>query len=350
MKTNGDATSMHNASIETLDLELYRPGFASAHLIRWPGGCALVDVGSSRNLPTLKAALALRGLCVSDLTFVFVTHVHLDHAGGAGALLAEPGCRATLVVHHNGARHMADPSALEQGARAVYGDEEFERIYGRLIPVAQNRIKAVQGGEEMRLCDSDPTFDVRIIDTPGHARHHYCLFLPSLDTMFTGDTYGISYPVMNAEWAEGKVADALSSDQDPKHLVYVYPTTTPTAFDPMALKASVRRIAGLQPAVCYLTHYGAVVDPASHAEKLCARIDTMVETALNVAKASEDKAKAEQTLAGSLESAVRAELTSNGCSAERVQAICAALKLDFRLNSQGLMHWLFHHGPLRGLQ
>lgn len=347
MKPTGDAASLRNASIETLDLELYRPGFASAHLIRWPGGCALVDVGSSCNLSALKSALAARGLRVSDVTLVFVTHVHLDHAGGAGALLAEPGCRATLVVHENGARHMADPSALEQGARAVYGDEEFERTYGSLVPIAKDRMKVVKGGEEIRLSASDRSFDARIIDTPGHARHHYCLFLPALDAVFTGDTYGISYPVMKADWPEEVVREPLGPAQKPLGPVYLYPTTTPTAFDPVALKASVRGIADLRPAVCYLTHFGALVDPASHAEQLCARIDTMVEAALKVAKSAQDKQAAVGDLARSLESGARSNLVACGFSEEKVQAICTALQFDFLLNSQGLLHWLFHHGPLR---
>jgi glyoxylase-like metal-dependent hydrolase (beta-lactamase superfamily II) len=335
-----------DAHVETLDLGLYRAGFASAHLVRWAGGCALVDVGSSRNLPALKAALHERGLSLRDLSTVFVTHIHLDHAGGAGALLAEPGCSAQLVVHKNGARHLAEPAALEQGARAVYGDAEFERTYGSLVPVPLDRMVVVRGGETISLAPGDCSLDARVIDTPGHARHHYCLHFAGLNAVFSGDTFGICYPEMNepppaliAEPSGGLPASHSAG-------VYVYPTTTPTAFDPEALKASVRTIAGLNAEVCYLTHYGPVRNPASHVDRICGRIDAMVADALSVAQTLQKPESAAENLSKRLEGTVRAELLSCRFSDDRVESICAALKFDFLLNSQGLLHWIFRYGPM----
>src|SRR5690606_20245617 len=142
-------------------------------------------------------ALQARGLAAEDVAYVCVTHVHLDHAGGAGALMHRLPC-ARLVVHPRGARHMADPSRLVASARAVYGEVEFARIYGDIRAVDAARIVEAPDGLVLEL-NSRP---LRFLDTPGHARHHYCIFDEVSRSFFTGDTFGLSYREFDVDGME----------------------------------------------------------------------------------------------------------------------------------------------------
>jgi glyoxylase-like metal-dependent hydrolase (beta-lactamase superfamily II) len=170
---------------------------------------------------------------------VIVTHVHLDHAGGTGSLMQELP-NATLVVHPRGARHMIDPSRLEASARAVYGDEEYEKQHGALIGVPEERLRIMEDGGELQI----GARTLQFIDTPGHARHHFCVWDEVSRGWFSGDTFGISYRELDT--AAGP---------------FIFPTTTPIQFDPPALIDSIGRLMEREPENVYLTHFGRVRDP-----------------------------------------------------------------------------------------
>ena len=132
---------------------------------------AFVDTGTARTVPTLLAVIADLGLGPEHVDYVIPTHVHLDHGGGSGDLMAAcPGAR--LVVHPKGAPHLIDPSRLIAGATAVYGEEGFARDFGGLTPVPEERITLASDGLEIDLAGRTLTF----LDTPGHANHHGCVF------------------------------------------------------------------------------------------------------------------------------------------------------------------------------
>ena len=238
--------------------------------------------------------------------------MHLDHAGGAG-LLMQSLPNAALLVHPRGARHMIDPTALYQGALAVYGQAEMERAYGSLVPVPAERVQASTDGMTVALAGRPLLF----IDTPGHARHHHCIWDERSRGWFTGDTFGLSY-----------------REFDNAHGAWILPTSTPVQFEPEPLRQSIQRLLSRQPAWMYLTHYGRVGDVQRLAGLLFEQIDAMVALALAQRGATERHA----ALKSGLTQLCRDQLLRHGV--EDVGAGIAGLALDIELNAQGLGIWL----------
>ena len=228
----------HPHGITAVDAEYLYPGHAAAHLISDGGRAAFVDVGTNYSVPYLLAALEALGIERSAVDYLLLTHVHLDHAGGAGALLQElPNARALL--HPRGAAHLIDPQKLIAGSRQVYGEERFARLYGELVPLPAARVHQVQDGERVTL----GARTLELIHTPGHALHHYAVVDAAHASIFPGDTFGISYRALDT--AQG---------------AFIFPTTTPTQFDPQQLVASIERMLSYRPESMYLMHFSRVTD------------------------------------------------------------------------------------------
>ena len=158
----------HPHGITAVDCEYLYSGHAAAHLIVDEGRAAFVDVGTNDSVPYLLGALDELGIARAAVDYLLLTHVHLDHAGGAGALMQElPNARALL--HPRGAPHMIDPTRLVAGAKAVYGEESFRRMYGELLPIPSSRVRVVADGDRVALGSRS----LELIHTPGHAQHHY---------------------------------------------------------------------------------------------------------------------------------------------------------------------------------
>lgn len=303
--------------ITAIDTEHLRPGMAASHLLVDGGRAAFVDTGANDAVPLLLRALADAGLGPDAVDYVFLTHVHLDHAGGAGALMASLP-KATAILHPRGAPHMIDPARLEAGARAVYGDTRFEAVYGELRPIPEARVRVVADGETLRLGGRP----LGVLHTEGHARHHYCLHDPSSGAVFTGDTFGLSYRALDTDQGE-----------------FIFPTTTPVQFDPAALDASIDRLMALRPRAAFLTHFSRVTDLPRLAEDLHA--DIAAYRALAAAVAGRDDL--EQRLEEGVRERLYRRLDDHGCPAD-----CAwrehHLALDIRLNAQGIRIWLERGG------
>lgn len=212
---------------------------AACYLLETDTAVAVVETGNNHSTGRILSVLANRGRRPEEVSHVIVTHVHLDHAGGTGSLMQELP-NATLVVHPRGARHMIDPSRLEASARAVYGDEEYEKQHGALIGVPEERLRIMEDGGELQI----GARNLQFIDTPGHARHHFCVWDEVSRGWFSGDTFGISYRELDT--AAGP---------------FIFPTTTPIQFDPPALIDSIGRLMEREPENVYLTHFGRVRDP-----------------------------------------------------------------------------------------
>ncbi|MEL7298537.1 MAG: MBL fold metallo-hydrolase, partial [Pseudomonadota bacterium] len=238
-----DACGGHIYSVDT---HYVRPGLDASHIMIVGDEAAFVDTGVNSSVPGLLAVLAQLKVAREAVRYVFLTHIHLDHAGGAGRLMqALP--NAELVVHPRGAWHMASPAKLVAGATAVYGEARFQALYGEIEPVPKSRLKIPKDGEVISLGGQS----LEIIYTEGHARHHYCLWHPSAGGIFTGDSFGISYRVFDSD-----------------NGALVFPTTTPVHFDPEAAHASVDRIVATGARFAILTHYSRVDDLPTLATQL----------------------------------------------------------------------------------
>ena len=178
--------------ITAVDIEYVRPGMAAAHIIEQDGRAAFVDTGTTHSVPYLLAALDELHIEPAAVDFVFLTHVHLDHAGGAGALIqALPNARA--VLHPRGAAHLVDPAKLIAAVKVVYGEAAYRQLYGELVPLPKERILVTQDLERMSLAGRQ----LEIVHTPGHALHHQVIVDLQHSGIFSGDTFGLSYREMD---------------------------------------------------------------------------------------------------------------------------------------------------------
>lgn len=310
------ATQDLGAGITRIDTGYLRPGLAACYLIRQGDQAAFVDTGTSHTVPSLLALLEARGIARSQLRYVMPTHVHLDHAGGAGELMRHLP-NASLVAHPRGARHLIDPAKLTSGALAVYGEQAFRRNFGELAPVPEARVMVAEDGLRLDLAGRE----LLILDTPGHARHHYSVFDETSRGFFTGDTFGLSYRELDGERG-----------------AYVFPTTTPVQFDPQAWHHSLDRYLAQAPERMFLTHFGMVGDVPRLAADLRRGIDRLAEIALHNRDASDRHGR---ILAEMTDYLIEdAQRHNPALGPERIQEIFA---LDLELNAQGLGVWLDRH-------
>ena len=307
--------------IFAIDTEYLRPLMDASHLLVHEGRAAFVDTGTSLAVPHLLDGLERAGVAAADVDYVFLTHVHLDHAGGAGRLMESlPNARA--VLHPRGAPHMIDPGKLIAGSRAVYGDARFDALYGEIVPIPEERVI---------VTDHEQRFEVGgrpllCLHTPGHALHHYCLVDLDYAGVFTGDTVGVSY----REFDTGAGA-------------FVLPTTTPTQFDPEAMHASLDLIMSFEPQAAYLTHYSRVTDLHKLARDMHRRLDEFVAIAFDCEELTDRKARIEERLFAYLDT----ELTEHGVTLD-TEARRAVLDGDMDLNAQGLDVWLARLAKQKG--
>ncbi|RQO57300.1 MBL fold metallo-hydrolase [Paucibacter sp. KBW04] len=301
--------------IYAIDTGFQRPRFDAAYLLVENGRAAFIDTGTNHAVPRLLAALQALGLSPAAVDWVIPTHVHLDHAGGVGLLMQQLP-QARLLVHPRGQRHMIDPSALWAGALAVYGEEEMLRSYGQLLPVAESRTLASHDEMQIELGGRP----LLLLDTPGHARHHHCIWDARSRGWFTGDTFGLSY----REFDSDKGA-------------WLMPTSTPVQFEPEALRASIARLLSYEPESMYLTHFGRVGSPKALSLGLLRLLEATVALAHRVARSPDRHALLKQGLS----TLYLDSLDAHGCGAKlSPDAQLDLLQMDIELNAQGVGVWL----------
>lgn len=309
-----DSLIRYENGIYAFDAGYVRPLLAAIHLIVENGRAAIVDTGNNESLGAVERALAALDLVPECVDYVILTHIHLDHAGGAGAMMrAFPNAR--LVVHPRGARHMADPAKLVAGATAVYGAAEVRRLYGEVLPIDAARI--VEATHELRL---DLTGrELLCLDTPGHARHHICIVDRKSGGIFTGDTFGLSYRELDTDGRQ-----------------FIFPTTTPVQFDPQAMHASLDLLMSYRPTAMYLTHYSQVVDVAAKAAELHRLIDAHLDIARREKDSGPDRHSRMRAMLAHL---LVDEAKAFGCQLPPAE-ILEIFATDLELNAQGLGVWL----------
>jgi glyoxylase-like metal-dependent hydrolase (beta-lactamase superfamily II) len=231
--------------IRTIDCHYIQPGFAASFLVHEEGEAYFVETNTFHAVHLMLKALGEEGIEREGVRWIAITHVHLDHAGGAFALLdACP--EAMVVAHPRAAKHLIDPGKLVASAKIVYGEEAFERLYGDIQPVPADRVRILEDGEELPFHGSK----LHCIYTRGHANHHFCLLDPVLDGIFTGDSFGLAYPDLQ------------------RNGLFVFPSTSPTDFDPTTAKETLDLILASGAKRAFLTHFGELRDLSAAREQL----------------------------------------------------------------------------------
>ena len=306
-------TTILNDGITAIDTEYAHPLHDASHLIVEDGSAAFVDTGVNNSVPMLLDALVQQDLDAGDVEFVFLTHIHLDHAGGAGLLMQHlPNARC--IIHPRGAPHMIDPAKLIAGTEAVYGKQQMREAYGEIRPIDAARIEVV--GEEQWFTLNGRA--MQTVHTQGHARHHYVLHDPQSKGVFTGDSFGVSYREFDT--APGET---------------VFPTTTPVHFDPVEAHKAVDRIMAFEPQQLYLTHYSRVRNLDRLASDMHEGIDAYVAMARKH-QYDDNRTKSLQT---SMFEYFVQKLREHGYTGDR-EMMRSVLDIDVDLNAQGLEVWL----------
>lgn len=301
------STTTLGAGITCFDADYVEHGVGCFYLVEQSGQYAVLDTGTSHSVTALQNYLSLRHIRAEQVRYVVPTHVHLDHAGGAGAMMAAfP--EAQLLVHPRGARHMADPARLVGAAREIYGDDAFRALYGDVIPVAQERIRSVQDGETVSLAGR--TLEFR--HTRGHAEHHFCVWDEASQGWFSGDMFGVSYP-----WCRFPVGD------------FVLPSTTPSQFDPEAYLDSLALLGSYRPQRLYLTHWGELSYSPAAADLLARQIEAYCDFATRIDADALQSCLTEYTLD---------LLRQFGGSGDEM-FLRSKLTFDMQLNALGLRLW-----------
>lgn len=309
----GTPTTDYRAGITAIDVDLMRPGMAAAHLVVDAGRAAFVDTGTTHSVPKLLATLEAKGIAREDVDWVLTTHVHLDHAGGAGALLRElPNARC--AIHPRGARHLVNPAQLIAGSRKVFGEDRFDALYGELVPIPEERVFVADDGAKIRLGSRE----LELVHTPGHALHHYCVVDAANALIFSGDTFGLSY-----------------RDLDVDGRAFIVPTTTPVHFDPEALCASVDRLMSCRPRSIFLTHFAEVTELERLAREMKERVLAFADLGARLRDAPDRSTK----LRRGMFAMIGAWLDTHGFPRDEARRRWL-LDNDIELNCQGIEVWL----------
>ncbi len=278
----------------------------------------IIETSASPSIPYVLKGLKELGVELEQIKNIIVTHIHLDHAGGVGLLL-ESCPNAKVIVHPRGARHLADPSKLILGARAVYG-ELFDKLFNPILPVAADRLIVKEDGETIQIAENRT---LTFYDTPGHAKHHFSIHDSLSNGIFTGDTIGVYYP------------QTLE-----KGLELILPSTSPNQFDPLAMLQSLEKIKALQVERIYFGHYGMTTNPGHVYEQINYWLPKFVAAGEKVWKEKPDESVniLQTILAEALYSEVNHFLAKKNICLDKESI--EILKLDFNVCAMGILDYL----------
>ncbi|MDQ0155835.1 MBL fold metallo-hydrolase [Robertmurraya andreesenii] len=276
----------------------------------------LIETSASPSVPFIIDGLKELGYTLEDLKYIIVTHIHLDHAGGAGLLLQQ--CpNAKIIVHPKGFRHLSDPSRLIAGARAVYG-EKFDSLFDPILPIPAERLIAMNDQDELTIsADCTLTF----YDTPGHANHHFSIYHPKVNGMFTGDTVGIRYATLI-----------------PEDIEFYLPSTSPNQFDPGKMLQSIELYKSLNLSYIFFGHYGVSNHPSEVYKQVSYWIGEFVQAARNGYAAGQTPEQQMQLTGEELLQKIYANLREQGVPENH--DVFEVLRLDLEVCSMGLIDYL----------
>ncbi len=286
--------------------QLGRPGIIAATALETNDGLILFDTGPESTFENVAAELQKAGFAAENVRHVFLSHIHFDHAGAAWRF-AELG--ATIYVHPRGAPHLIDPARLIESATRIYGDD-MERLWGRFAPILPERVKVMQDGDVARVAP----FDVRAIETPGHASHHHVYQWE--DNLFGGDIAGVRLgggpPI---------------------------PPFVPPELHIESWLESIEKVRSLNARKLYLPHFGPVEG------SILAHLDALEERVRRWANWFRDRIRSgqdEQQLTPAFAEQVVEELRTQGATEDEAQSYEAA-DPSFMAVSAAVRYWRKHH-------
>ena len=300
-------------NIFCFDANYIRQKFAAIHFINQNNKLLIIDTATNHSAKKFLNALYAMNISPEFVEWIILTHVHLDHAGGAG-LLMKMCPNARLAVHSRGARHMINPENLWASVVSVYGKEEAEKQYGKLIPVDENRVVVVGEGEVISFQDRR----LQIFDAPGHANHHIIIFDEESKSFFTGDAFGIAYP------------ELASEDEE-----FIFISSTPTQFEPVKFDTTIKKIMKQKPKSCFLTHFSKIMNIEKNGHELLKQLDEYV-TITQQAR-NNHESQQERIRKGLFELLYKKLKKTNMNISKR--DFGNLLSLDLSLNAQGLEYW-----------
>ena len=300
-------------NITCIDTEHMRQDFVAAYLIEHNGRAAFIDTGCHLSVPALLETLKEKNISTNTVDYIILTHIHLDHAGGAGELIRHLP-NAKVYVHERGAQHLIDPSKLRAGVIGVYGELFFKQFLGDLIPIAADKVIIVKDGDSLDLGGRL----LKFIDTPGHARHHLCIWDELSQGIFSGDTLGVSYREFDTEQG-----------------ILIFPPTTPVQFDPEAWIATIQQLMLLKPKTAYLTHFNQIRFTQKSADMLIQHINGFVK----IAKKSANQPNRHQVIKKALLDYLLEIANKHGVTLDEPRQI-KLFKGDLEICAQGLGVWL----------
>lgn len=296
---------------------LGREKFACCYLLEDGGEAAVIETNTNNAVPYILRTIDKAGLDRKQVKYVIVTHIHLDHAGGSGELLKFLP-EAQFVLHPRGKQHMIDPEKLIESVKQVYGEEKYREYYGEIVPVDKERVVTVQDGDTITVGSRE----LLMLDTPGHAKHHIIIFDKKTRSLFSGDAFGIGY-----------------TRYHPEKPGLIFPSTSPTQFDPETARETLRRIAELKPSRVMRTHFGPVENITGNIRELENWIDFAVAITnkrYDEGLRDDELAKAlERDIWGNFEKKLNEQAGSDLTDDER-----EFLFIDASLNAQGLAHYI----------
>jgi glyoxylase-like metal-dependent hydrolase (beta-lactamase superfamily II) len=298
--------------VTTIDCEYVMPNVAAAYLLHCGDKACFIDNNTNHAVPLLLKALKDNAFKPEEVAYIIITHVHLDHAGATGLLLQH--CpNATVVAHPRAAPHVIDPSRLVQSAQSVYGEAEFQKLYGEIQAVPESRVYIPADGEVLNVGDTELQF----IYTRGHANHHFVILDRKTNSIFTGDSFGIAYPMLQ----HGKRP-------------FLFASTSPTDFDAAEARLTYDKIVATGAARAYPTHFGVWSDlPAGHA--MLSEHMTQIETIYDALKTGNTGSAEPYAYARSaIETWFADQLTERGIQLSSTEQ--HMLGMDIDLNAQGL--------------
>ncbi|WP_067726488.1 MBL fold metallo-hydrolase [Oceanobacillus damuensis] len=271
----------------------------------------LIETGPSPSIKYIKAGLSDLGHSLDEVKYIILTHIHLDHAGGAGLLIRE--CpNAEIIVHPRGKRHLVDPKKLAAGARAVYG-ESFSELFDPILPIAEDRLLIKGEGDTLEIGQN---CILEFWDTPGHAKHHLGIYDPVSNGMFTGDTAGVRY--------EQLVPDGVD---------LILPSTSPNHFNPNDMETSIDRFRKKNLDRIYYGHFGMTENP----DQALNQVSGWLEVFMEVGEQAVIEGRGYDTVSQRLLERIRLHLREKGIDDDH--EVYILINLDLQVGSLGIIDY-----------